>query len=887
MNICLNTLRLTTVSPKDGEDEPEADLVAAESSSSPDAALHNAKALPMRERLAIAQYVCAPSRVEKLASPIFTKLAQLWGVLEEQFRELDDTAKSIQDRTAKTSDNGSDDDDPTRSKKKAVNEKVARAREKARRTKFSGIFNDASYNLQDELLLLEDLLRVGLTSFNEQTIEMMFATFVYPLLLQPLILYYQRSGVSVDVLFDDVINNHYSGEKLNPQDIANIDTVKALIAAPAKSALFCLAAVFQFITNPPLLRLLFTAVFHPLSPNASGEILIRAKADVACIGEDGKATIRLDSVDEDGKMRCKSDRSTYIFGTVTGRKEVSGRKDNKGNSDTCVFVLSPALVEILEFDGMDGRIVAKTRHNPYRKAIFQCFTLSPEVSDLQPLSVIAVDSAVSVFEKEFLADILFGLDIKRYRDSLPADVLAGSFQDDLDLDDDRGIGSGPASSKVESRLSLEAPAGGKIHFDYMNEVVFSFKSCMIKATSGGKGTWRLEYDMVAAHALLSSIRGSQKAITCAYHAIDHRRRQTASFLSEIPKTIDKLAHNKLLSDSAISKLPTKDEGNYDAIMNMIVMKGSPIFEDIKPAVENTVKLKKEHQADDKDSTLHVPVSALGSYKELGSRACSFSRLQPEAAENSFRVGVESVEAWFKIDALAGMLKTLVHSDKIVNDVVSTFDPNTVYAAISDSFYATLYNVDGPNDIARASSKPGAVISLVGKIAFPCVCEVSPSCAPLFSDMGAKIVAQGITWQSLYLVLLGDYFLLAEPDKGSPGQGRVVTSCRLENLTADRDPENARMDTTARRLMLVHNSPESTCPGMFRFTADPKPTETGPFIKMTDWSSHLDIWFEDNRAIQLAFNKIQEKISEARAHRGRFIRQHLSQGENSSSPRDES
>jgi len=84
MNICLNTLRLTTIS---SEDQPggEGTCVA----SSPDGVLHNAKPLPFRERLTIAHYACIPSRVERLISPIFSKLAERWSALDEQIRSID------------------------------------------------------------------------------------------------------------------------------------------------------------------------------------------------------------------------------------------------------------------------------------------------------------------------------------------------------------------------------------------------------------------------------------------------------------------------------------------------------------------------------------------------------------------------------------------------------------------------------------------------------------------------------------------------------------------------------------------------------------------------------------------------------------------------------
>jgi len=43
-------------------------------------------------------------------------------------------------------------------------------------------------NIQDKRLLFDNLLKVGLISLNEQTIEMMLATFVNLMLLQPLLL---------------------------------------------------------------------------------------------------------------------------------------------------------------------------------------------------------------------------------------------------------------------------------------------------------------------------------------------------------------------------------------------------------------------------------------------------------------------------------------------------------------------------------------------------------------------------------------------------------------------------------------------------------------------------------------------------------------------------
>jgi hypothetical protein len=150
MNICLNTLRLATV----GDDMRGSGLAKPEREhgASPDGVLHNAQPLPLRERLAIAQHVCSPSRVEELVSPIFTKLAQLWGVLEEQFREAETDARrgSVTDLTS-VADEGV---------KKKRNVKLQKAKEEAKRKKLVESFRASVADLHDELLLLEDVFKV-------------------------------------------------------------------------------------------------------------------------------------------------------------------------------------------------------------------------------------------------------------------------------------------------------------------------------------------------------------------------------------------------------------------------------------------------------------------------------------------------------------------------------------------------------------------------------------------------------------------------------------------------------------------------------------------------------------------------------------------------------
>lgn len=148
MNICLNTLRLTTIVDKDDELDGSAGS-GARAAKSPDGVLHNARALPFRERLVVAQYACIPSRVEHLISPIFSKLAERWSALDEAIRNID-TNKHM--GAAETTDDVS-----------ARNERVALAKEKVRRERLIRAFRNKVADLQDELLLMDDVFKVRLS----------------------------------------------------------------------------------------------------------------------------------------------------------------------------------------------------------------------------------------------------------------------------------------------------------------------------------------------------------------------------------------------------------------------------------------------------------------------------------------------------------------------------------------------------------------------------------------------------------------------------------------------------------------------------------------------------------------------------------------------------
>jgi hypothetical protein len=85
---------------------------------------------------------------------------------------------------------------------------------------------------------------------------------------------------------------------------------------------------------------------------------------------------------------------------------------------------------------------------------------------------------------------------------------------------------------------------------------------------------------------------------------------------------------------------------------------------------------------------------------------------------------------------------------------------SLYVPISKELFSDLFSQDEGN----WPPVTGSIVSLVGHAAFPCVCEVPDISASLFSDTEASLVAAGVKWQSLYLVIVDRFMILAEPEK---------------------------------------------------------------------------------------------------------------------------
>ena len=279
-------------------------------------------------------------------------------------------------------------------------------------------------------------------------------------------------SMSVDVLMQDPSRQSSYYMELEEERLSD--------AAPAKTALFALTAVFQLLTNHPLLRLLLTAIFHPLAPDASGEMMIRAKPDIAGVGLDGKITVRTDT-ELCSTALVEMEPSPYSFGNVTGERSA---KDDaslsaKSKLDTCVYVLSPALTEVLQGKAGDVALMARTRSNPYRRAVLKCLSGGPGMIGLRDISVLLFDSVVNRFDPKFAGDLIFGVGLKTFGDDTP--------MDERRLDsrlaharNNRGMGGG---SNLESRRSLRS--SGETSF--MGEIVEALCTSIVNVSCFANG----------------------------------------------------------------------------------------------------------------------------------------------------------------------------------------------------------------------------------------------------------------------------------------------------------------------------------------------------------------------------------------------------------------
>jgi hypothetical protein len=158
---------------------------------------------------------------------------------------------------------------------------------------------------------------------------------------------------------------------------------------------------------------------------------------------------------------------------------------------------------------------------------------------------------------------------------------------------------------------------------------------------------------------------------------------------------------------------------------------------------------------------------------------------------------------------------------------------------------------------------------------PCVCEAPASLSSLFSGDGLGVVSEGVTWQSLYLVFTDGTLVLAQPLPDD--DGRVITSCRLEQLSVQLDKMMPDDGPPARRVILSHMSFEPAPPTLFRFDAEPQDVKLGPLTRVQGFVSTLDVWFEDQAAADHAYQILANQILASKSKRGWVMKERFSSG----------
>lgn len=691
----------------------------------------------------------------------------------------------------------------------------------------------------------------------------MLATFVYPLLLQPLAIYAQHLQASVSEGRLSLSDHPFGGIGLDMSDLS-----KSLIpvSGPAKASLFTLTCLFQCLSNKPLFRLVFTALFHPLSPDTSKNPTLRSKLQVASKDANGMDCIRVDTVSDD-------ERQTYEFGTdVANRRESSQELITvEDDPKACMFVLSPALAEVLEYRGEDYDLLVRTRANPYREAILSCLQVPADMEDVRKLAACTMDGALSALSN--CSHILYGTDLKRFQADTPLDeqMLDSKAAHE---GNDRGLGI-PNHGRQESSFN----PGNK---DFAAEVVSALCTAVATATRVGSNEWKLKYDSVAAHSLLMACRHFPKALHEASKQLEPRVRQAALASTAVPTNglTPMGGTTSLIPGAPDINADDFEERMFEAFLNFVyydsVRPGR-----IGPITQHARQLKKFAYTSE---GFIILISCKSDPKEVSDR---LSRFLLEILDDREHFGLgdmiderrESALVWLKLDTLYNLCLDLAANAArmrsidfaglalVEGDLVTIDDfgfSRSFYASLSPSTSSFLF----VPTMTDPSFQKDEAIDLTQHLAISCVCEVSGVLSQFFSNDG--IEAEGVEWHPLLLVFVEQQLVFCHPGEEA---GKVIASCDMERLSAERDPPDN--DTgAAKRLSLGFKWFDLQPPPLFLFDAIPEFKEDGPFVEVSPFTSRLDVWLENEAAVRQAFEIVNHKIFAAKCHRGRRIMEFL-------------
>jgi hypothetical protein len=1022
--------------------------------STPNGLLHDdPPVLPIEDRIAIAQFACHPSRVSDLISPLCMRLTSRFGQVEgivRMLQEMDgeekkhdsnngdfyDTSKMTatvttpppanKSATLSWSPSSSKSTTTATTSSSAGGEKrrgamqetklqsdreqqhaAAAAETTRRRMRLSNALHDLMADVQDELLLLDDLLKVGLISLNEQTIEMILATFVYPMLLQPLLLLLlpqQCSAVQQLLLDDGVMTVSAVGKRRNkcipPQapsplsiscDAVEISDNKggslmsikspdgsggsnnSIDLAPLKTALYGLSLVFNTITNTTFRYLLLTALLHPSSPFVAssgekcGDVVVCARPVITLPkpsnkrytissrksgespygNEDFRLEVRTEAnqARQQSMMNCDGESfqqdvaNVYTFGTETPWSQrggsyqgggQGGRNDsNNSNSafdgndhfGNACFILAPALFFIFQnvFKTACGGVrneatlyTTTTRLNPYRKILFSLISGPSELVALQPLATAALQAAVLSVDSLIIRKIMF-----TWMEDGRGDITS-TFT--------------PTSISPASRMSNCT----QLEDECVEEIMKCLCRGIVNTLIAYDGWWKVKFNTVAARTLMAVISNDHDCIRLASAIVGDIRHEAAKFLLTLPSHLDTKSREGM-EDSIINDIDYIDNTTNTMRPNNPVdrqhldhwLLDRFFFDQAGKSMDSVVeKLSylKEHGGNDDVSSerYRYGLEVLTTISMIGTSALLCESMPvvdnmafDESNVNSpFHFATTWALACLYLDAFCVKLTKMCDDKKKSSSLfpeqnVGVSQRKLSYISLSgtssrddnsqivDSCSSSLAHISSKFAIAmldegeslerRANCNSnnalppvhGSAVGLVGKAAFPCVCEVSCASSNLFTGRTC-ISNEGIRWQSLYLVVVGRWAVLAEPGhSGTGGEGRVISSCRLACLAVKKDTSaSVNSRTPARRLLVAHASLDPHPPPLF--LADTSAASSmrhgggGGCPNLSPnglrlMHSRMDLWFEDETAAAHACKIISTKIAKARTRRGARIR----------------
>jgi len=899
MNLCLNTLRLATDGdplPPDGDcsfiseggkqvNPPTTPQKSSNAASVTNDSLDNDRPdrqrnprttskLPFRERLAISHYVCQPSRVQHLSAGIFTRLASLCGKVEETIRTLDRIDRALSscfltvDKCARESDSDAKlQADGRSSKNEGVStsvhddiQKKIKILQSERIKVVKHFLGDTVSDFQDELFLLEDVLKVGLIPLNEQIIEMMFPTVIYPLVLTPLHNFIKQNKRSVadeggphePDPFSDRFEKHMSRPISRGASPSDSDS------SLAKAALFVTAAIFHFITHKELLQLLMTALLHPLSPEISNACtIVHTNPNILFQDDNGYTHIKTDSCIE-------NDEGLYLykFGRDTANGNYGKMKSKGVVRQDCVFVFCPILSDIFEWSiagSMLNGVPDNLTPNRYRRTLLSCLSGTDGMAELQSLAVYAIDAIVSTIDREILNCIIFGKHI----------FEEAEFRASETVENDESPASDTASNDIAFSTSIS---------QHMVEFIASMCVSVITAAISYDGLWSLRYNPISAHAILRMCTIDPSVKDIATKFIHYRRNQSAVFILKTPSRLDKYAHD----DKEIDHQLKMDKVFFEAFC-----------EGDKFVVEHIIRSHGSDKDDIWNGPAMIATAKDGSIFQLAKQMCEDISAKHvighDSKEAAYHCAANSTVSHIQLDAFSRLIYDDILNQNMKDIGYAGVASLTLCIPTACEFHKSgnCFLISPISDLISdllfeheeecgECLKPGDVVNLDERKPFPCVCEITKENEDLNANGGTCIVADGVKWQSLYLLIMNDNLVLTEPMRGeSAGYGRVVTTCPLLSIVAELyDIQDT--ESSAQRLLLTHLSVKKDTPGLF--TAEKgEDAISSEEVRMS--RSCLDVWFEDYNTASKAHKAICSRIFKVRIERGKRITQALSSHKN--------